>query len=110
MTTQSALSALLTSYGIEWNRAGSVYQTRRGKFKAVLAGIPGKLFWHARKHQADEMKAAMALAGAWLNCIDRKWEILIPVKPATIPAIADSLGIEPQTLAVELPEEIENPY
>lgn len=110
MTTQSAIAYLVKDAGIQWNKSPSVYVTSKGKPKAVVSGVPGSLFWFNRKKHGEEVRANMAVSKAWLKKGDSGWEVLIAITSHNLTSLATSLCIESKALAIDLPEQAEQPF
>lgn len=82
----------LSELRIEWTSA-SLRETRRGKVKAVVTGIPGPAFFHAYKHR-PQFKAQVRTLGITLHRIAKnQWEAIAWVNRHTLPAFAALEGI-----------------
>lgn len=73
MSTQTAE---LISF-VKWEALSS-RETKRGKVKHVVTGIPGPMFWKRYKAATGEGKAAFKALNATLAKVDkRQWEVVM---------------------------------
>lgn len=84
--------AALTDLRITW-QAGTLRETRRGKIKAVITGIPGPAFFHAYTHR-PQFKATVRAFGITLHRIAKnQWEAIAWINRHTLPIFATLEGI-----------------
>lgn len=75
-------------------------ETKRGRVKAVLIGIPGPLFWH-RWRKTPGFKAEFKAANATLAKEGEAWAVVVWVNRHNRPAV-EGLGFTvPEVAAVE---------
>jgi hypothetical protein len=92
-----SLREILTGLGIQW-QALTIHETKRGRFKPIVTGIPGSLFWHRYKHG---LRSQMTAAGLTLRRLTKNnWEVICWPRPASIPILAE--------LGFKMPE-VQNP-
>lgn len=85
-------SATLSELRIEWT-SGALRETRRGKVKSVVTGIPSAAFFHAYKTR-PQFKAAVRALGITLHRIAKnQWEAIAWINRHTLPAFATLPGI-----------------
>lgn len=88
---------------ISWQSA-SLYETSRGRFKPILRGIPGMLFWHHWKRKSS-FRSELKAAGISVKRIAKgQWEAIL------WPRKENALLVE--TIGLKLPEvpSNENPF
>jgi hypothetical protein len=90
--TPLATTATISDLRIEWT-AGGLRETRRGKIKPVVTGIPNSAFFHAYKHR-PQFKATVRALGITLHRIAKnQWEAIAWINRHTLPAFAGLEGI-----------------
>jgi|ERR1043165_6988116 hypothetical protein len=94
----------LAELRIEWTSA-TLRETRRGKVKAVVTGIPSPAFFQAYKHR-PQFKAAVRTFGITLSRLAKnQWEAIAWVNRHTLPAFASLEGITIPDVP-EIPKEL----
>lgn len=85
-------ASTLTDLNITW-QAGQLRETKRGKVKSVVTGIPGQAFWHRYKHRA-EFRAGVHSLGITVSRIAKgQWEAICWVNRHNR-SLFEPLGIE----------------
>jgi len=99
----SAESIAELSRVIKW-QAANLYETKRGKLKPVIRGIPGELFWHHWKKQSA-FRDTLRAAGITVQRITKgQWEAILWLRKENAQLV--------ETLGFALPEvpANENPF
>ena len=91
MTTESNLIGV----PIQW-QAASLHKTQRGRFKRIICGIPGPLFWLEWKKRGAALRANMQAKGITLQKLAKgQWEVRLWISQrnlATALDLAESAG------------------
>jgi hypothetical protein len=80
---------------VEWQGL-STYETKRGKAKPIVTGLPSPMFWRRWKTHAREIRAgflSLRKLGAW-DAKNGQWEVIAWVNPETLPELT-ALGLVP---------------
>ena len=100
----SAVREVFTAGGIKW-QAASVYETKRGKKKPIVTGIPSSLFWRRYKHGLRSQMNELGLSVRKLA--KGQWEVICWPRAHSLPILADLGFVLP---SVEVEADDENPF
>ena len=95
---------VLTSYGITWQTA-TIHETKRGKLKPIVTGIPSALFWRRYKHGLRSHMTALGLSIK--RHAKNQWEVICWPRTHSIPVL-EELGFVLPEIAPKKNDE--NPF
>lgn len=87
---------------IEWQGI-SEYTTQRGRIKAILTGIPGALFWHHWRHDANFKQQLRDVQITVMRIDKGKWQAVLWINHRNAPLVED-LGYQVPDIAPQSKE------
>lgn len=84
--SNDTLRDILTGSGIQWVGV-SVHETKRGRHKPIVTGIPSSLFWRRYRHG---LRSQMTDAGLTLRRLAKgQWEVICWPRRTSLPILED---------------------